>query len=166
MGKFLATRNVFALFLTLATCNDFLLTHGRQIKPLNQHSSLNTDSVVTKDNSQPPLPPLKTRVNVPIPSSDNKVDSPMMPNYEVASFGDSGEAYTNAFQPTTPGVSPGVGHRNFKGEGNNMKVMVAVESPDVKVSVTEGSKNDFQPTDPGHSPGVGHAQQNKIGNHN
>ncbi|XP_061362239.1 precursor of CEP9-like [Gastrolobium bilobum] len=138
MVKFQATLKYFAVFVALVACNDFLLTHGRQIKPSNQHVS--------------------------IPSSENKVDSPMMPNYAVPSFGDSDAPYTNGFRPTAPGCSPGVGHCSFSREDNNMKAMVVVKSPNVEVSMTEGSKNDFKPTNPGHSPGVGHALQNKIEN--
>ncbi|XP_061362253.1 precursor of CEP9-like [Gastrolobium bilobum] len=131
MAKFQATLKYFAVFLALVACNDFLLTHGRQIKPSNQH--------------------------VPIPSSENKVDSPMKPNHESNT-----KAYTNGFRPTTPCFSPGVGHCSFSREDNNMKAMVVAKSPNVEVSMTEGSKNDFKPTNPGHSPGVGHALQNKI----
>ncbi|XP_057419286.1 precursor of CEP9 [Lotus japonicus] len=92
------------------------------------------------------------------------VNSPIMPNQDVATSGDAaGASYTNAFEPTTPGNSPGVGHRSFAGEDNKM---VAAQSPDVGVSVTQGSESDFKPTDPGHSPGVGHAYQEKIGHLN
>lgn len=47
---------------------------------------------------------------------------------------------SDAFQPTTPGNSPGVGH--------SFSTMAA------------GKTDGFQPTTPGHSPGVGHS----IGN--
>ncbi|XP_027346507.1 precursor of CEP9-like [Abrus precatorius] len=151
MGAFQATRKHLAVFLLLVACNDSLLTHGRQIKPLNQHSSLNKGT----------LKPLKARVsNVPTPSSENKkVDSSAIPKHGVASFDDSAD--TNAFRPTTPGSSPGVGHRKF--EDKDVKAMVAVQSPDVKVYAAGATTNGFKPTDPGHSPGVGHSQQNKIG---
>ncbi|KAK7331099.1 hypothetical protein VNO77_25313 [Canavalia gladiata] len=140
MGKFKALHKYFAVFLALVACYETLLTQGRQIKPLNQHSLLSSEK--------------------------KKVDSSMIPKLGVASFGDS-VADVNAFRPTTPGNSPGVGHRKFAAQDKVMKAIVStVQSPDVKVYVTEGSENDFRPTDPGHSPGVGHSQQNKIGHLN
>ncbi|TKY70558.1 DNA-directed RNA polymerase II subunit RPB [Spatholobus suberectus] len=73
-------------------------------------------------------------------------------------------ADANAFRPTTPGNSPGVGHKKFEEDKGIMKVKgVLVHSPDVKVSVAEGFENDFRPTDPGNSPGVGHPHENKSG---
>ncbi|RDX66684.1 Precursor of CEP9, partial [Mucuna pruriens] len=160
MGKFQDMNKYFAVFLALVACHDSLLTHGKEIKPLNQHSSLNKGIVVPEDNPQP----LKASVNnVPISSSENKDDSTVTPKNGVASFGYSGAAYTNVFRPTPPGNSPGVGHRKFAQQDKDMKAKVAVQNPDVKVYVTEGKTNAFKPTNPGHSPGVGHAQQNKIG---
>ncbi|KAK7386454.1 hypothetical protein VNO78_26692 [Psophocarpus tetragonolobus] len=154
MGLFQATRKCVVIFLILFVFNSFLLTHGRQIKPLSK------GTVVVEDT---PLSPLKARTNVPTTSSEKKkVDPSMIPKQGVESFVDS-NTDTNGFRPTTPGNSPGVGHRKFAQEGEDMKAMVAVQSPDVKVYETEGTTNGFKPTDPGHSPGVGHSQQNKIG---
>ncbi|XP_020206961.1 precursor of CEP9 [Cajanus cajan] len=154
MAIFQATRKFLISLLALVAFNGSLLTHGRQIKPLNQHSSLNKGTVVPENN---PFPP---HINVPTPSSEKKkVDSFVMPKQGVEGFGD-----TNAFRPTTPGNSPGVGHRKFAQEDNDMKAkVVVVHSPDVKVHVIEDTENGFKPTNPGHSPGVGHSQQNKIG---
>nr|XP_004509211.1 precursor of CEP9-like [Cicer arietinum] len=86
-------------------------------------------------------------------------------NNEVASYfvDSSSEVHTNAFQPTAPGNSPGVGHKYFTEQDINLKAK-KIQSPNVEVSVTEDTKNDFKKTDPGHSPGVGHAYQNEIGN--
>ncbi|OIV93765.1 hypothetical protein TanjilG_07668 [Lupinus angustifolius] len=84
----------------------------------------------------------------------------MIPTYEVASVGYS-KADISAFRPTSPGDSPGVGHR-FE-EYGDMKGVVVVQSPNVRVHVNEETKNGFKPTQPGHSPGVGHAYQNKNG---
>ncbi|KAK7263117.1 hypothetical protein RJT34_30702 [Clitoria ternatea] len=152
MGKFQAMHKYFAVFLALVACHNSLVTHGRKIKSSNQHySSLNTQTVAVESQRNPHtiLPPLKPSSNVPTASSYKNLNT---------DIGDSSN--TNAFQPTTPGTSPGVGHRNI--EGNNVKAMVAVQSSDVEVPVTAG----FQPTDPGHSPGVGHSHQNKIGQSN
>ncbi|KAL2333574.1 hypothetical protein Fmac_014787 [Flemingia macrophylla] len=148
MATFQATiKFVVVIFLSLVAFNGSLLTHARQIKPLNQHSWLN-----------------KGTVNVPTPSSEKKrVDSSVMPKQGVdESFADS-SADANAFRPTTPGNSPGVGHKKFAQEDNGVKPKAVVQSPDVKLHVTEETQNGFKPTNPGHSPGVGHSQQNKIG---
>ncbi|RDY09391.1 hypothetical protein CR513_06236, partial [Mucuna pruriens] len=128
MDKFQAVHKYFFIFLALVACYGSLVAHGRKIKPLNQHSSLNTNTVVA-NNPHPSLPWLKT-------------------NYEESSsLEDSGAGYTDAFRPTTPGESPGVGHGIVTSEHNKVKTMVAVKSPNVQVSVT----NDFQPTDPGQA---------------
>ncbi|XP_057419957.1 uncharacterized protein LOC130714095 [Lotus japonicus] len=145
MGRFHVMQNYLAIFLALVACNYLPLTHGRQIKSLNHPSPLSTGTVAVN-------------INVPTPSSERrKIESPMKPNYDVASFGDSGAGDTHAFRPTTPGNSPGVGHKKFAQdqEDNSMKAMVGVQS-------TDG----FKPTNPGHSPGVGHGYQTKIGHLN
>ncbi|XP_020206962.1 uncharacterized protein LOC109791997 [Cajanus cajan] len=140
MSKFEAMHKYFFFFVALVACHS-LVAHGRKIKALNQHVA------------KPHLPSLKT-------SFESR-------NYnEGVSLGDSGEGNTNAFRPTTPGGSPGVGHRIVTSQHNNVKKMEVVQSPHVEVLVTEGSKDDFKPTDPGHSPGVGHSYTNKIGQAN
>lgn len=158
MAIFQATRKYLVVLLALVAFNGTLLIQGRQIKPLNQHFSLKKGTLVQEYN---PVTPLKPTTNVHTPSSEKKkVDSSVTPSKQgVESFGDSSD--TNAFRPTTPGNSPGVGHHAQ--ENKYMKAKIVVHSPEVKVYVTEGTPNGFKPTDPGHSPGVGHSQQNKIG---
>lgn len=51
--------------------------------------------------------------------------------------------YTDDFGPTSPGNSPGIGHK-MKENSEHVEVF----------------KDDFKPTTPGHSPGVGHAVKN------
>ena len=145
MGEFQTMHKYFTIFVAvLVACHGSLFAHGRQIKPLN----LNTKPTI--------LAPLRTSIKL--------IDAPIVPKFKFADVdsGDSGADHANAFRPTTPGNSPGVGHKKFE-EDKVMKVMGAlVHSPDVKTSVAEGSfENDFKPTDPGHSPGVGHPRQNK-----
>ncbi|CAL5197687.1 unnamed protein product [Lathyrus oleraceus] len=132
MAKFQSMLQHFTLFfLALIVFNYSLQSHARLLKPLDQD-------------------------NVPASTSEKKIDSSMNSHNE-----DSSENHTYAFQPTTPGNSPGVGHRYFTEEKSKKTV---VQRPDDNISVTEDTKNDFKKTDPGHSPGVGHAYQNKIGN--
>ncbi|CAJ2635427.1 unnamed protein product [Trifolium pratense] len=140
MAKFQSTLNFFALFLALIAFNYSLQSHARLIKPLNQQ-------------------------NVPISTSVKKIDSSMNSNNEEVTFQPTSENHTNAFQPTTPGNSPGVGHRSFPKEDINLESKkVIVQSPSDNISTTEDIINDFKKTDPGHSPGVGHSFNNKIGN--
>ena len=159
MGKFQAMHKYFVVFLALVAFHDCHQTHGRKIiKPLS------TNIAGQKNNPHPILPPLKSSVNVPTPSS-KKVGTPKTtPNYGVATSFEDSSSDTSALRPSTPGHSGGgVGHPKFAGEDNHMGAMVVVQSPDgeVEVPVTTGSKNDFNPT--GHSPGVGHAYPNKNG---
>ncbi|GFP96932.1 hypothetical protein PHJA_001837300 [Phtheirospermum japonicum] len=53
------------------------------------------------------------------------------------------EEYPDAFRPTSPGHSPGIGH-SLRGQR-------------VKLD-DEGSTSAFRPTSPGHSPGIGHSK--------
>ncbi|KAG4987821.1 hypothetical protein JHK85_030804 [Glycine max] len=129
----------FTIFVAvLVACHGSLFAHGRQIKPLNQHSSLlNTKPTI--------LAPLRTSIKL--------IDAPIVPKFKFADVdsGDSGADHANAFRPTTPGNSPGVGHKKFEGEDKGMKVMgTLVHSPDVKASVADAGsfENDFRPTDP------------------
>ncbi|KAK7346539.1 hypothetical protein VNO80_21060 [Phaseolus coccineus] len=149
MAKLQTLHKYFFIFLALVAYHGSLLAYGRKmnINPLNQHSLPNTNTVPNY-----------------APSHKTNSESP---HYEEASkLEDSGAGNTNAFRPTTPGGSPGVGHEMITSNDNNTKSLLAVHSPDAEVSVTEGSKDDFKPTDPGHSPGVGHAYKNKIGQQN
>jgi hypothetical protein len=141
MAKFQSTLKHFALFLALTAFNYSLQSHARLIKPLNKQ-------------------------NVPILTLVKKIDSSMKSNNEEVAFQPTSEDHTNAFQPTTPGNSPGVGHKSFAKKDINMKSkkVVVVQSPDDNISTTEDIINDFKKTDPGHSPGVGHSFNNKIGN--
>jgi len=148
MGEFQAMQKYFAIFLVLVAYHIFLPTQARKIKPL------------TEDNPKPTFTSHKTAVNIPSPTFEKKDNLPLMPNHGVASIRDS-SGDTNAFRPTTPGSSPGVGHRKFVGEVKDIKV---VQSPNVKVFVTsEGSQNAFKPTYPSHSPSVEHVNQSTNG---
>ncbi|WVZ24347.1 hypothetical protein V8G54_002891 [Vigna mungo] len=117
MVKFQTLQKYLFIFLALVACHGSLLAYGRKIniKALKQH-----------------LPPFKTNFESPHYEKSRKLE-------------DSGAGSTNAFRPTTPGGSPGVGHEMITSEDHNtMK--------------SEG---------PGHSPGVGHAyHQNQIGQQN
>ncbi|XP_027917642.1 precursor of CEP9-like [Vigna unguiculata] len=136
----MAKLHTLFIFLALLSYHGSLLAHARKIniKPWNQHSQPNT----------------KTVANINVPFAEYE---------EARKLEDAGAGNTNAFRPTTPGGSPGVGHQIITSKDNNMKSLFAVQSPDAKVSVTQDSKDDFKPTDPGHSPGVGHDDKNKIG---
>ncbi|XP_010464835.1 PREDICTED: uncharacterized protein LOC104762884 [Camelina sativa] len=55
--------------------------------------------------------------------------------------------HTEDFAPTSPGNSPGIGHKMKEDKEN-----------------VERFKDDFKPTTPGHSPGVGHSVKNNEPN--
>ncbi|KAI9113409.1 hypothetical protein K1719_015336 [Acacia pycnantha] len=137
MGE--AILKYLAIVVVLVAFNEVIITQGRQIKISNQNSKMNKDTSI--DNT--------------IPTSLGKDD------------GDSNGDHLSAHRPTTPGNSPGVGHKIFGVEKEDIKAkMVAVESPDAKhyyFETSEESKPYYKSTDPGHSPGVGHAvHQNKV----
>ncbi|CAJ1942777.1 unnamed protein product [Sphenostylis stenocarpa] len=146
MAKFQTLHKYLYIILALVAGHVSLLAHARKthIKALNQHYYSPTTNTVAND-PQLHLPSLKTNVE--------------SPHYEKASkLEDSGAGSTNAFRPTTPGGSPGVGHGIITSEDhNNMKSSMVV------VQTGEDTKSEG----PGHSPGVGHASYlNKIGQGN
>ncbi|XP_028783728.1 precursor of CEP9-like [Neltuma alba] len=124
------------------------MTQGRQIKALNRHFRIHKDTTFYS--------------NVPT-SAELYVESPLSPNDHVNAISKDTNGGVSAYRPTPPGNSPGVGHRKFGVENEDIKAKAGIQSPpDVKYSLAEGSKTDFRPTDPGHSPGAGHAaHQNK-----
>ncbi|CAJ1929708.1 unnamed protein product [Sphenostylis stenocarpa] len=153
MPEFQSMHKYFTIFLAIVACHGSLFVHGRHIKPLNQHSSLNAN---------PTLAPLRATINnvVHTPSEDQlkATEAPIVQKYEFADAdsGGSGVGYADSFQPTTPGHSPGVGHNKIDAEDDkDVKVNgVLLHSPHVNVPMAE--EKDFRPTNPGHSPGVGH----------
>ncbi|KAI9113446.1 hypothetical protein K1719_015373 [Acacia pycnantha] len=139
MGGLQAILNYVVVVIILIAFHEVVITQGRQIKALNQqHFWISKDSTFES--------------NVPTSSAEMAVNaiSNKITNGDVS-----------AYRPTTPGNSPGVGHRKSGVEDKDMKEKVGVHSPpEVEYSLTEGSKTDFRPTDPGHSPGVGHSENN------
>ncbi|KAL5063941.1 hypothetical protein RYX36_025678, partial [Vicia faba] len=110
MAKFLNKQKYFVIFVVLITYHIFLPTQARKIKPSFEGQLKNL---------KPTIPAFKTNVNAPSPTFESKFDTSLMPYKIVASIGDS-NGDTDAFRPTTPGSSPGVGHRKF-GEDKDMK---------------------------------------------
>lgn len=73
---------------------------------------------------------------------------------------------TDDFAPTSPGNSPGVGHKkgnvNVEGFQDDFKPTEGrkLQKTNGEVHFKTGSTDDFAPTSPGHSPGVGHKKGN------
>ncbi|XP_010412699.1 PREDICTED: uncharacterized protein LOC104699044 [Camelina sativa] len=68
---------------------------------------------------------------------------------------------TDDFAPTSPGHSPGVGHK--KGNANVEKFkddFKPTEGTNGQNHFKTGSTDDFAPTSPGNSPGIGHKRGN------
>ncbi|KAL5557040.1 hypothetical protein UlMin_039276 [Ulmus minor] len=70
------------------------------------------------------------------------------------------EGSLNAFRPTTPGSSPGVGHHSF---GKQHFITGTKDSYGDSAEVVF-HKDAFRPTTPGSSPGVGHRSFDKQNN--
>ncbi|ANM63933.1 unnamed protein product [Arabidopsis thaliana] len=74
--------------------------------------------------------------------------------------------FTDDFVPTSPGNSPGVGHKkgnvNVEGFQDDFKPTEGRKllKTNVQDHFKTGSTDDFAPTSPGHSPGVGHKKGN------
>ncbi|KAL5754880.1 hypothetical protein ACOSP7_023100 [Xanthoceras sorbifolium] len=130
------------ILVALIACNAILSTEGRQMKFMNkkeansamgkksehQGSSSSIHSIQTIEGKKQIFPP------------------PTM------SLGDSKASYKDDFRPTTPGISPGVGH-SFAHQPNAESKLVS----DKAGHFVTGAKDDFRPTAPGISPGVGHS---------
>ncbi|KAJ9564105.1 hypothetical protein OSB04_000071 [Centaurea solstitialis] len=129
----------------------------------------------------------KCVVEKPVTSEENgtvnpsKVPVAATPGVKIMEGGD-----LDAFRPTQPGHSPGVGSgkasevvqmnearkvgENFKCSGEKCMVEKAVTEengggnasrvPVHGVEIMEGDVDGFRPTQPGHSPGVGHSIHN------
>ncbi|KAJ7952882.1 Precursor of CEP9 [Quillaja saponaria] len=152
MGEIHAISKSCAILVALLAFQyEVVFTEGRQIKPMNQKVE---QSKYDLDNQPTPLP-------------YNPTTTTPKHGGAVSFLGDSAVVYTDDFRPTSPGNSPGVGHKHRTDEehvGVGLKAAEVGHSPDVKHSVTARTENDFKPTAPGHSPGVGHAVQTKMDN--
>ncbi|KAB5556942.1 hypothetical protein DKX38_007851 [Salix brachista] len=143
-----------ALFiLALVTCFQILLTEGRPIKSANKQElgSSGKESMedVTKQGSLTAKSQKVSLTSPPVTHNPrghhSKAGRKEMPHPTVPGFSNSAAVDKDAFLPTTPGVSPGVGHPKTIGTKSNNEH-----------SLTD-FKDDFQPKTPVHSPGVGHA---------
>lgn len=137
MGGLQALHKYVAVVVILVTFHEIVITtQGRQIKVINQHFLINNKDISFAS-------------NVPT-SADIVVNS-------ISSKDTNGDV--SAYRPTTPGNSPGVGHKKSGVENGDTRAKDEVHQspPEVEYFLDEGSKTDFRPTDPGHSPGVGHS---------
>ncbi|VVB05200.1 unnamed protein product [Arabis nemorensis] len=74
---------------------------------------------------------------------------------------------TDDFAPTSPGNSPGIGHKNgvanaegFKDDFKHTEGRMPQKMNGQNHFKTTGSTDDFAPTSPGNSPGIGHKKGN------
>ena len=126
------------ILVALIACHSILSAEGRQIKSINKKETANKQgSSSSSINSEKEIFPPPTM-----------------------SFGDSEAKSEDDFRPTTPGISPGVGHSFAQDQQNVESKLVADNSKKAGHFMT-GVKDDFRPTAPGRSPGVGHAFRNK-----
>ncbi|KAF9682362.1 hypothetical protein SADUNF_Sadunf05G0101100 [Salix dunnii] len=143
-----------ALFiLVLVTCFQILFTEGRPIKSANKQELVSSGKESIEDMTKQgsliaksqkfslTAPPVTPNPSV----HHSKAGRKEMPLPTVSGVSNSAAVDKDAFRPTTPGVSPGVGHSKTIGTKSNNEH-----------SLTD-FKDDFQPKSPVHSPGVGHA---------
>ncbi|KAK6116254.1 hypothetical protein DH2020_050050 [Rehmannia glutinosa] len=112
---------ILFFLLALMACLNIQFSEGRQLK------SMHNAQVTGQKKGLPPMTPTQ--------------------NHE---FSSSDVSNKDAYQPTTPGNSPGIGH-SFAGQKDNM------QPKRVRV-LDEGYTDSFRPTTPGHSPGIGHSK--------
>ncbi|VVA09528.1 Hypothetical predicted protein [Prunus dulcis] len=122
-----------AFLLALIACFEIVCIEGRPFWPKNKEListiEANSKRELGEQGSQP---------------TPHHIASPMAPDHD--SISGTHAAYTHDFRPTTPGNSPGVGHKFTHTREQPAKA---------RKSVTAGTR----PTAPGHSPGVGHVVQ-------
>ncbi|XP_031275563.1 precursor of CEP9-like [Pistacia vera] len=156
--------NKCVIIFACIACHAILSAKGRQLKYKekeetakqgSQSISLQQNAAGLKEDLQ------STKPSVDISSAENTVS--MTGEKEIfppMSFGASATVHQDDFRPTTPGNSPGVGHKHTKEEEDVESKVEGDHSLNGGHSTT-GSKDDFRPTTPGHSPGVGHLLSNK-----
>ncbi|KAG8384399.1 hypothetical protein BUALT_Bualt04G0114000 [Buddleja alternifolia] len=123
---------LFLILLSLTACLELQFTEGRQLKveKENELSSVNIDTAVVNQ-------------------AKKKISPPITPT-QSHEFSTSDVSRTDAFTPTTPGNSPGIGH-SFAVQKHNMQTNVQ------DFSTVAGETDGTQHTTPGHSPGIGHS---------
>ncbi|XP_044470547.1 precursor of CEP9-like [Mangifera indica] len=175
--------NTCVILLALIACSHALLwAEGRQLKIMEKeetakHGSKNINfqqnSGELKEDS------LSTKPSVDNPSAENAVSvTGKKEIYPPMRLVESAASDTDDFRPTTPGNSPGAGHKHaFEGEeeldsrvkgdeSTTVTAAIAIESPPPTPTLPFGARptpkhaDGFRPTAPGHNPRVGHAIQN------
>ncbi|KAK2657439.1 hypothetical protein Ddye_010491 [Dipteronia dyeriana] len=120
------------ILVALIACHSILSAEGRQIKSINKKETANKQG-----------------------SSSSSINSKKALK-ETMSFGEANSE--DDFRPTTPGISPGVGHSFSQDQQKAESKLVADNSKKAGHFMT-GGKDDFRPTTPGRSPGIGHAAE-------
>ncbi|KAI3452041.1 hypothetical protein Pfo_008706 [Paulownia fortunei] len=145
--------HMLLFLLALTACLEIQFAEGRQLKSMKEHN-LSPVKIETGPQNH-----AKQAVNFEqspgyhknnlLVTGQKKVSPPVTPtqSHELSS---SDESHKDAFQPTTPGNSPGIGH-SFAEQKHNVQAKVQ------DFTSVAGQTDGFQPTTPGHSPGVGHS---------
>ncbi|KAJ0040787.1 hypothetical protein Pint_28088 [Pistacia integerrima] len=145
------------ILLALIACSHAILwAEGRQLKYKEKEETARHES--NNINLQQNAAELKvdlqsTKPSVDIPCAENTLHvTGKKEIFPPIGFGESAASYKNDFRPTTPGNSPGVGHKHAKDEEEEKEIF----PPTSFGESTASDKNDFQPTTAGNSPGAGH----------
>lgn len=112
--------NKCVIFVALVACHAILSAEGRQLKykekeetaePGSKSINLQQNAAGIKEDfkSAKPRADIPRAANTVSVAGKNEIFPP-------SSFGDSATVYEDDFRPTTPGNSPGVGHKHAKEE--------------------------------------------------
>ncbi|KAJ0040785.1 hypothetical protein Pint_28084 [Pistacia integerrima] len=145
------------IHLALIACSHAILwAEGRQLKykekeETARHESNNIN--LHQNAAELKVDLQSTKPSVDIPSAENTLHvTGKREIFPPIGFGESAASDKNDFRPTTPGNSPGAGHKHAKDEKDEKEIFLPVGFGESAAS----DKEDFRPTTPGNSPGVGH----------
>ncbi|POO02773.1 hypothetical protein TorRG33x02_017590 [Trema orientale] len=145
-----------AFVIALFACHGIISVQGRPLRPMTK--SLSFHKKIGAANSETET---TNKVSQTILSNDK--DTPPSSNHfgvEIEKSSENSAVVVNidAFRPTTPGTSPGVGHP--RSISNDSGLVERNNQSNGERHFVTGNKDDFRPTAPGHSPGVGHSVGN------
>ncbi|KAJ0097789.1 hypothetical protein Patl1_28736 [Pistacia atlantica] len=140
------------ILLALIACSHAILwVEGRQLKYKEKEETAKHDSNninLHQDYAELKVDLQSTKPSVDIRSAENTLHVTRKKEiFPPIGFGESAASDKHDFRPTTPGNSPGVGHKHAKEEEDVESKVV------VNHSLKSGFKNDVRPPPaPGHIP--------------
>ncbi|KAJ0040779.1 hypothetical protein Pint_28082 [Pistacia integerrima] len=147
----------WVILLALIACSHAILwAEGRQLKYKEKEETAKHESnnINLHQNAEELKVDLQsTKPSVDIPSAENTLHvTGKKEIFPTIGFGESAASDENDFRPTTPGNSPGAGHKHAKDEDDEKEIFPPIGFGESAAS----DKEDFRPTTPGNSPGAGY----------